>query len=68
VFSGIITAKEGDRIADKLSVKVQMLLETFLNMSLRSACSTDEGLLLIKKHNSLSRDYYLKMPNYWMSD
>jgi hypothetical protein len=68
VFSGIITAKEGNRIGDKGSVKVQMLLETFLNMYLRSACSTDEGFLLVKKQNSLSWDYYLQMPNYWMLD
>ena len=48
MFSGIITAEEGDRIRDKGSVRIQMLLETFLNMSLRSACFIDEGFLLVK--------------------
>ena len=32
VFSGIITAEEGERIGDKGSVNVQTLLEIFMNM------------------------------------
>jgi hypothetical protein len=48
MFSGISIAKEVDGVGDKWSgntamVRVQALLDAFLNMSLRSACFIDEN-------------------------
>jgi hypothetical protein len=53
VFSGVFIAEEVDGIGDKglgdtTTGDVQMLLETFLNMSLRSACFNDGGFFLVK--------------------
>jgi hypothetical protein len=48
VFSGVFIAEEVDGAGDMESgdtkvVDVRTLLEVFLNMSLRSACFTDEA-------------------------
>jgi hypothetical protein len=48
VFSGVFIAEEVDGVGDRGSgdttmVDVQILLEAFLNMPLRSACFIDEA-------------------------
>jgi len=50
VFSGIFIPEELDRVGDKETgdttmVDAQTLLGVFVNMSLRSACFTDEASL-----------------------
>jgi len=49
--------EEVDGVEDKglgetTTVSLQMLLEAFLNMFLRSACSVDEALFLVKSPTS----------------
>jgi len=56
VFSGVSIAKEIDGVGDKGSgqsriVDVQTLFGAIMNMSLRSACFTDEVSFLGKKQN-----------------
>jgi hypothetical protein len=46
LFSGVFVVEEvgvGDRAGDTSTVDVQTLLEAFLNMSLRSACFSNEA-------------------------
>jgi hypothetical protein len=49
-------------LGDATLVDVQMLLEAFLNMSLRSACFIDETFSG-KKQNFQSWDYSSKVPD-----
>jgi hypothetical protein len=72
VFSGVFKTEEIDGIGDKGSgdttmVDVQTLLEAFVNMSLRYACSIDEAFSC-KKQNFWSWDYSFQVPDYQMMD
>lgn len=43
---------EDKGLGDTTTVSLQMLLETFLNIFLRSACSIDEALFRVKNQTS----------------
>jgi hypothetical protein len=67
VFSGIFIAEEGDGAGDMESGDttigdVRTLLEAFLNMSLRSACFTNE--IFSEKQNFRSWNYCPQVPDY----
>jgi hypothetical protein len=55
VFAGVFIAEEVERIGDKgsenttvVDIGLQIFLKAFLNMSLRLACSFDEGFFWVK--------------------
>jgi len=77
VSSEVFTAEDdgvgGKGLADTTTVDVQTLLETSLNMSLKSACFIDDAFLWQKGKLSVfalqsSCVQLLGFPNYWMSD
>jgi hypothetical protein len=67
VFSGVFIAQEFDGVGEKGSgdttIDVQTCLDTFLNMSLRFACFTDE-VFSDKKQNFQSWNYYPQVLDY----
>jgi len=71
-FSGVFIAEDIDGVGDKRSgdttaIDVDTHLEGFLNVSLKSACFTDEAFFLVP--GLLSSSAGLSgFPNYQMSD
>lgn len=70
--SGVFTDEDADGVEDT-TVDVQTLLETSLDLSLKSACFIDDTFLWQKRKLSVFALQSLSVrlvgfPNYWMSD
>jgi len=61
---------EDKGLGDTKTVSLQMVLEAFLNMFLRSACSVDEALFLVKSQTfgvgtALFRCQFIRISGSW---